>query len=528
VEQTMSEDPEVHESDQLLHNKDVTVSKTANHGVPLATLFILGMELCERLCYFGATLVLQLYCLDMLGLTNSQADAVNNGFTFWAYLSPLIGGYIADAYWGKYKTILVFGIAYLIGMILLTLSAAPFVWYDFPRTIGTHGIVVFAFAWFFVGLGTGGIKSNVGTLIADQLDDSKAEDIERVYRWFYWCVNIGSIVGMAVTPHLHDVSMTSLNGVTHGTSYWLSFLVPTCCFVLALLIFISASKLYVVKAPEGSLLSKVIAVIKSAWKRRHLPEVAGKPFVLKADISQSSPEFVSQVAQALHICKVFAFFPIYWLLYYQLTSNFITQGQWLDRPFWLAVDQLNLMDPIVIVVMIPVADYTFPLLRRSFGWKLGPLQRISVGFVIAGLVFIYVGTLQYFVDQRGSYYTVGGHIIYTLKPGFSEMVSVWWQLPPFLIIGITEIFSVVSSLEFAYAKAPENMKAVVMALILVTQAGGSALGLVMSPLFIPQNFMAIFFAFSGGMLLLAIIFFKYFKDESFDSFEAQIRVQALE
>jgi dipeptide/tripeptide permease len=189
---------------------------------------------------------------------------------------------------------------------------------------------------------------------------------------------------------------------------------------------------------------------------------------------------------------------------------------------------LNLIDAIVIVIMIPVMDKVLPILRRKFGWNLGPLFRIAIGFVIAGVGFVYVGVLQWEVARRGKW--VGEDQTYVLNSSLDKKVSVWYQIFPYLIIGISEIFSSISSLEFAYAKAPVNMKAIVMSLNLLTTAVGSAIGLVMAPIFTPQNLMATFFAFSAGMLILAVIFFKYFKDEDFDKIElpAQLLVAPVD
>eukprot|EP00475_Leptophrys_vorax_P005841 TRINITY_DN13539_c0_g1_i1.p1 TRINITY_DN13539_c0_g1~~TRINITY_DN13539_c0_g1_i1.p1 ORF type:complete len:339 (-),score=90.40 TRINITY_DN13539_c0_g1_i1:972-1988(-) len=336
---------------------------------------------------------------------------------------------------------------------------------------------------------------------------------------------MGSIIGMAATPSLHQLTKKNFDGKEVGTSFWVSFLVPSCFFVLALAIFVFAKNLYVVRAPQGSLLSDVWSVLKSAWKRRNNPSLAGLPFVFKSDLSRFKKEFVIEVAQALNVCKVFVFFPVYWLLYNQMSGNFVTQGMWMNRPSWLTADQLNLVDSIIIVIFIPIMDWALPKLRRTFGWKLGALQRITIGFFIAGAGFIYVGLLQWAINKQGTFVDVDGDTTYQLNDG-SSGVSVWWQVPPYLFIGISEIFSSISSLEFAYSKAPMSMKALVMAINLATNAVASGLQLIMSPVFIPQNFMAVFFAFSGGMLLLAVIFEKIFKDEYFNNIDIPERLQS--
>ena len=89
------------------------------------------------------------------------------------YLTPLLGGYIADAYWGRYKTIGVFGTIYFIGVALMTLSAYP--------DDTTEWLFMVAF-FGMVALGAGGIKSNVVTMGGDQFNLDIPEEVEQKER----------------------------------------------------------------------------------------------------------------------------------------------------------------------------------------------------------------------------------------------------------------------------------------------------------------------------------------------------------
>jgi POT family proton-dependent oligopeptide transporter len=82
---------------------------------------------------------------------------------FWAYIMPLFGAYMADQYWGRFKTIQVsIGVAF-IGHIILIISAIP------PVIVHPSGaIAIFAIGIVIMGIGVGGFKSNVSPLIAEQ------------------------------------------------------------------------------------------------------------------------------------------------------------------------------------------------------------------------------------------------------------------------------------------------------------------------------------------------------------------------
>jgi POT family proton-dependent oligopeptide transporter len=76
---------------------------------------------------------------------------------------PLVGAYVADQYWGRFKTIQVsIGVA-LIGHIILIISAIP------PVIVNPSGsIACFSIGIVIMGMGVGGFKSNISPLIAEQ------------------------------------------------------------------------------------------------------------------------------------------------------------------------------------------------------------------------------------------------------------------------------------------------------------------------------------------------------------------------
>jgi len=279
-------------------------------------------------------------------------------------------------------------------------------------------------------------------------------------------------------------------------------------FILGMAIFVYGKRYYVVRPPTGSMLTKAFAVIRSAWRNRHDHDDEGLGFLYHAD-EQHSRLFIADLSQALRACKVFLLFPVYWLLYNQMQSNFVLQGGYMARPKWLAQEQLNLVDAIIIVALIPVFDgFIFPFVRRVFKVNLGQIARIAFGFVMAAIGLVYAALLQRAIAHRGHWTGADGK--YILNDG-AVGVSVWLQIPPYIFIAISEIFSAISALEFAYSQAPKTMKSIIMAIFLLTNAGGAVLGLILTPFFIPQNFEIIFYCLSAGMFLMAIIFWTFFR-----------------
>ena len=95
------------------------------------------------------------------------ATGLSDFFQFWCYVTPILGAIVSDQYLGKYNTIFYFALVYLVGVVILFLTSLP-VSIEHGAALG--GIIV---SMIVIGLGTGGIKSNVSPLIAEQYRNTK-------------------------------------------------------------------------------------------------------------------------------------------------------------------------------------------------------------------------------------------------------------------------------------------------------------------------------------------------------------------
>ena len=101
---------------------------------------------CERFSYYGLRAVLVIYLTEELGFGENEAVAAFAYTSALAYFMPLVGGYVADAYLGRFTTILAFSSVYAVGSACLALAAA----------LKSSGLTMFGL--FLIGVGTGGIK----------------------------------------------------------------------------------------------------------------------------------------------------------------------------------------------------------------------------------------------------------------------------------------------------------------------------------------------------------------------------------
>ena len=256
-----------------------------------------------------------------LSCTTSRKGELTPGL-----VTPILGAIIADQYLGRYKTIVLFCGVYLVGLLVLWTTALP---HALAHGSGLPGFIV---AIIIIGFGTGGIKSNVAPLIADQYQRRKmalktlktgerviidpAVTMQRIYLVFYWCINVGAL-SLLATPYMEKY-----------IGFWSAFLLAFCMFLVGVAVLIFAKPFYVVRPPTGSIITNAFRAMgqmiigrnqdapKPSYKIAH-----GKPVKNTWD-----DHFIDEVKRALIACRIFVFYPIFWVAYGQFSGNFVTQG----------------------------------------------------------------------------------------------------------------------------------------------------------------------------------------------------------
>ncbi|KAF9186646.1 peptide transporter ptr2 [Haplosporangium sp. Z 767] len=482
--------------------------------IPFAAWLIIVTELCERFSFYGASMLFQRYMLTHLLLSKGSATAISRGFSFFSYITTIFGAIVADKWLGKFKTILIFAILYTMGLVLLTVSAID----DLKDTLGMPGFVVALYC--MISWGTGGIKSNVSTFAAEQIP---AEDyphptkagvtvnhgitVERVFRYFYMAINIGGMLGQAITPAVSE------------KAWDLAFMIPAIVFVVGIIIFALGRPKYYDRPPKGNVLGQAFRCFAYAFRHRN-SRVPGSHWIQGAapkgnDVLDWDQKFVDDLERTYHACKVFLVYPVYWALYNNMNDNFVNMGINMTRPGWLKPEQLSFVNSAVIVIFIPILDIIiFPLLRKA-GFRLGPINRIIIGFAIVTFCFVYVSVLQHFLYKSGPYYDFSGKdpndptrvisipedIIMVIND-----ISIWTQLPAYILIGISEIFASATGLEFAFRSAAPELKSVVMSLFLATNAFGSLIGMILAIWSNDPNFVYVYAAQAVAMFIVTILF----------------------
>src|SRR5580704_15838253 len=98
--------------------------KDSKHPKGLAVLF--GTEAGERFSYYGNRAIFFLYLIKAMGLSKETASQIYGSYTGLVYLTPLIGGIIADRVWGNRRSIIVGGLLMALGQLLMFFSASNY------------------------------------------------------------------------------------------------------------------------------------------------------------------------------------------------------------------------------------------------------------------------------------------------------------------------------------------------------------------------------------------------------------------
>ena len=153
-------------------------------GHPKGLYLLFVTEMWERFSYYGMRALFMLYMVPALLFDKELASQVYGSYTGLVYLTPLIGGYIADRYWGNRRSIVTGALTMAVGQFLLFLSACYY------HEVGLAKYLMFCGLGLLI-LGNGFFKPNISTMVGRlyRPDDSRKDS---AFTIFYMGVNVGS------------------------------------------------------------------------------------------------------------------------------------------------------------------------------------------------------------------------------------------------------------------------------------------------------------------------------------------------
>ncbi|MCL7041351.1 hypothetical protein MKW94_026255 [Papaver nudicaule] len=427
-------------------------------------------------------------------------------------LMPLLGAFLADAYFGRFSMILISSVVYLLGLGLLTMSEVIPSLKPCDNTDSCHepkklhGIVFFL-ALYLISFGTGGHKPSLESFGADQFDDNHAQERMKKMSYFNWwnfALCSGLFLGVTVIVYVQD-----------EVSWAIADMVLTCSMALSIVLFLLGKRFYRYRVPEGSPLTPMLQVLVAAISKRGLPNPSNpgnlyeipnsentkgsrllchtsklsfldkaaileeEEYVEENEVKQSikkkrSPWRLATVTKVEELKLVINLIPIwlstlaFGLCVAQATTFFIKQAATMDRKMGNFVfPPASIYSIAAIAMLISVAIYDriiVPILRKVTGNERGIsiLQRIGIGMVLA-MVSMIISALV----ERKRLKVVDREIL----NGPASMVgpvsmSAFWLAPQLITIGIGDGFAIVGLQEYFYDQVPDKMRSLGIAFYL--------------------------------------------------------------
>ncbi|KAI3849617.1 hypothetical protein MKX03_008386 [Papaver bracteatum] len=438
--------------------------------------FIIGNEIFEKIGFAGLTSNLLVYLTTVFNMKHVTAVIVLSIFQGTSAFTPLIGGYVADTYLGRYTTL---GFAFLInltGSILITLTA--FITQLHPPKCGTNDKHI-SFGVDQFNPNNEAVKSRINSFI----------------NWYYFIVQTSFLV-----------SLTLIAYVQSNLSWSIGLSLSTCLSVIAVCIFFMGSRIYVKLKPEGSPVTCIIQVVVAAtkkWGHPENPEVSlfnsppkssinskldytnqlrfpDKAAIVtvedktKTDGTVSNPWRLCTIQQVEEVKCLARVIPIWASLsIFQLASS-VQHTYAFEVP---ATSYLAIIFPSAFL-WIPIYDrFIVPSLGKLTGDHEGGitlLQRMGIGIGI--LLSIFSMLISALVEERRrgialTFPTLG----ITQNGGAISSMPGFWLIPQFTVMGLAEAFTSTAHIEFYYRQFPENMRSIGMSTYILGMSVGNYL-----------------------------------------------------
>jgi proton-dependent oligopeptide transporter, POT family len=223
------------------NNIDFVEGTQAKKGHPKGLWVLFGTEMWERFNFYGMRAILTLFLVNSLLMKEEDASLLYGGFLGLCYLTPMLGGFIADRFLGNRNCIMIGGFMMAAGQGLLFFSATVF-----PSNLGFANTLM----WTALGVivfGNGFFKPNISSMVGSLYPKQEKSKLDTAFTIFYMGINLGAFLGQTICPIVGDVKV---GGVQNVFAFKWGFLAASIAMLVGTMVFYFLKNKYVV-TPEG-------------------------------------------------------------------------------------------------------------------------------------------------------------------------------------------------------------------------------------------------------------------------------------
>ncbi|KAF3329118.1 protein NRT1/ PTR FAMILY 5.8-like protein [Carex littledalei] len=459
-------------------------------------ILIIVVASVERFAYKGVSSNLVTYLTEVVQMSTSSAARSVSTWSGVNFMLPLLSAIVTDSFWDRYSVIAASSLLYVVGLIGLTSWALLQAWMPCSSLF---------LPLYLISIGQGGYNPSLQAFGADQLqmdevnddDDSAYESEEEkskvkslFFQWWYFGICTGSLLGNSIMSYVQDT-----------IGWGLGFAIPSGVMALSVSSFICGARLYVYnkrKAHKSPPFESVVRFVKDVAssviaRKVRLPfrddddddddevavelELQAKSLndlsSMKGDgidsfikLEEPLPSVAKTIAGLLPIWSMLLMFAVN---FQQPLTFFTKQGMWMHHrigaSFVVPPAMLQSTITISIILLMPLYDKMLvPLLRIITREEKGitVLQRIGIGMFLS-IVAMFIATL---VESKR---------LYECRERGIDL-TIFWLLPQYVLLGVSDVFTVVGMNEFFYSEVPSTMRTIGIALYSSVFGFGSFLG----------------------------------------------------
>lgn len=343
-------------------------------GHPTGFWFFFWGEFAERCSYYGMRAILALYMTERLGVDKKDAGTFMSLFIAACYFFPLIGGYLADNFFGKYWTIVGFSVPYVVAQFIVGIE---------------NKYTVFG-ALALLAMGSGVIKPNISTLMGLTYDQQRpGQDQLRTsaFSWFYMSINIGAALSQFGMPWLRT---------EYG--YKIAFLFPAGLMAMALVIFALGKKHYA----KEKIVKKVVGDPSTPLEKgKTVTGIEVEYQIVTPEEKEAERKMKMQVLGRIGLLFLTVMF--FWAIFDQSASTWIFFADtYMECTLFgipASADAIQAFNPVFIILLVPVSVWLFKSLEKK-GYKVKATHKMTVGFILTGLSMVIMAVSGFLAGKK--------------------------------------------------------------------------------------------------------------------------------